>query len=537
MAMVSSAPEHLGDVLRRRCALALLAVGVVWRALRYLLQAPIWGDEAMLCFNFLEKDYAGLTRGLLYGQVAPVLFLWGELASFRLLGSSELALRLLPFLAGMGSLFLFWRLARLTLPPLAGTIAVGILAVAIWPVSMGSLIKPYSLDLFMALALLLPAAHWLHQPARARWLVVLVLLTPIAVFGSFPVVFIGGGISLALLPAAWRQEGWRARALFAAYNVVLVGSFLGNFLIVGKGQLQTPSGTTTTEGGMLAYWAEGFPPSSAWPLAKWLVLTHTGQMMAYPIGSSNGGSSLTALLFLVGAYQFWASRRRALLVLCAAPFALWFLAAVLHRYPYGGAGRLSQHAVPAICLCAGMGAAGLIERARSAALRRRWAVGVCALLVLVGIGGMIRELITPPREEWLARALHDLTVEARSGAPIVVLNAPEEVDVVFRWHLALCGDRVSWNGRIDWDKAVARGQFLCVRYRDEPASAREQFLHVPARRPARPPPDFVSRLAQSKQPWALQKAVTETKLPRDVRDPIVHVDEFRWALESGGRKF
>src|SRR5437660_1119811 len=125
------------QALLRRFALALLVVGALWRTLRYLLQAPIWGDEAMLCLNFLEKDYAGLTHGLLYSQVAPLLFLWGEATSLHLLGSSELALRLLPFLAGIGALFLFWRLARLALPPLAGTLAVGLLAVAIWPVSMG----------------------------------------------------------------------------------------------------------------------------------------------------------------------------------------------------------------------------------------------------------------------------------------------------------------------------------------------------------------------------------------------------------------
>src|SRR5581483_9466838 len=156
--------------LLRQLTLALLVIGVLWRLVRYLLRFPIWEDEAFICLNFLELDYLGLTRELRNCQVAPLLFLWGELTSLRLLGTSELSMRLLPFLAGMASLLLFWRLARATLPPLARTIAVGFLAVAIWPVSMGAFTKPYSLDLFTSLLLLLPAVHWLQQPHQSRWL-------------------------------------------------------------------------------------------------------------------------------------------------------------------------------------------------------------------------------------------------------------------------------------------------------------------------------------------------------------------------------
>jgi len=90
-------------------AVGLLAVGLAWRLLRYALQFPIWGDEAFICVNLLDRDYLGLLDPLDYKQVAPILFLWSELTAFRLIGGSELAIRLLPFLAGVGSLFLFWR--------------------------------------------------------------------------------------------------------------------------------------------------------------------------------------------------------------------------------------------------------------------------------------------------------------------------------------------------------------------------------------------------------------------------------------------
>src|SRR6516225_5249617 len=155
----------------------LLLLGISWRALRYFLQFPIWGDEAFVCLNLLDRDYLELVQPLRFWQVAPILFLWSELAAYRLLGGGELALRFLPFLAGLGSLFLFWRLVRSTLSPAAGTLAVGFLAVAYYPVRHSCVVKPYAFDLFFALALLVVGASWLRQPQR-RWLVVLALLVP-----------------------------------------------------------------------------------------------------------------------------------------------------------------------------------------------------------------------------------------------------------------------------------------------------------------------------------------------------------------------
>src|SRR5262245_33302906 len=155
----------------RNVALLLVLLGIAWRLLRYFLQFPIWGDEAFVCLNFVDRDYLGLMKPLRYMQVAPILFLWSELAAYRLLGGSELALRLLPLLAGLGSLLLFWRLARLTLPPLAGVLAVGILAVAYYPVRHACEVKPCALDLFLSLTPLVAAVRRPRQPARAgvRW--------------------------------------------------------------------------------------------------------------------------------------------------------------------------------------------------------------------------------------------------------------------------------------------------------------------------------------------------------------------------------
>jgi hypothetical protein len=502
---------------------------VLWRVLRYLLCFPLWEDEAFICLNFLELDYRGLARELHNCQIAPLLFLWGELTSLHLLGPSEWSLRLLPFLAGMSSLLLFWRLARLMLPPLAGTLAVGLLAVAIWPVSMGAFTKPYAFDLFMSLLLLLPAVHWLRQPDHLRWLILLSLATPLALFSSYPVVFVAGAVSLALLPCAWRQGG-KARLWWCVYNAVLVASFAGHYFIAARSQLHSPDKGLTTEHGMQNFWAGGFPPSSPLALAKWLVLALTGQMMAFPVGAQDGGSAVTTLLCLMGAWHFWTRRRRTLLVLCAAPFALGIVAAALHRYPYGASCRLSQHLAPAICLSAGMGSAALLERLRSVPLRRRWILGVCGGLVFIGAIGMVRDVVYPYRNLetlWTKQVMRAFAIEARSGAPIVVMNKPEELDGLFRWYIELYGDRVSWDGRIDWEKAAASGEILCLHYNWDKLNSPEQMPVVPVQEPMKLPLGAEFHPPQSNQTWILVKGITDTAVPPDWRSPLKHIHQLR----------
>jgi hypothetical protein len=543
MATVSGGSDNPLDesqqrLLLRRMTFALLALGVLWRLVRYLLRFPFWDDEAFICLNFLELDYAGLTRELRNCQVAPLFFLWGELTSLRLFGASEWSMRLLPFLAGLASLFLFWRLASRTLPPLARMIAVGFLAVAVWPVTMGAVTKPYTLDLFMSLLLLLPSVRWLEYPQQLRWLMLLSLATPFALFSSYPVVFVAGAISLALLAAAWR-EGWKPRLLWVVYNGVLLGAFLGHFLIAGRSQLHSPDRGATTERGMQDFWAEGFPPSSPWALTTWLLRAHTGQMMAIPIGSQDGGSALTAFLCLAGVWHFWVSRRRALVVLCLAPFALGFLASVLHGYPYGASGRLCQHLVPAICLSAGMGSAVLIGRLRSEVFRRHAILGVGVVLLLIGVGGIVRDAVHPYRTveaQWTRQVMQAFAAETRSGAPIVVMNKIDDMDFLLRWYLEQYGDRVSWGGQIDWDKARASGEIFCVAYDYHKLTAPEQIPLAPKREAMALPVGAVVPLDPNRQPWILASAVTDTGVPPDWHFPVKHVHQMRLVRKDAGTK-
>jgi hypothetical protein len=451
----------------------VLLVGVAWRLTRYLLCFPVWGDEAMLLVNYHDRGFLDLVGQLEHCQVAPLLFHWAELAALRLLGSGELAVRLPALLACLGSLVLFARLARLVLPPLASGLAVAVLAVSIWPATLGSLVKPYTFDLFFSLALLLCAARWQQRPDRLGPLLRLVFVGPLAVLASYPAVLVAGAVSLGCLPLVRRRASRATWALFLLFNALLAGTFAAHYLLVARPQLASPTQTSTTAEEMAAYWQHGFPPAQPVALAGWLVLAHTGQMAAYPIGAAAGGSAGTVLIGLLGVRRLW-RRRRWLVGLFAALFALGLLAAALHGYPYGASCRLAQHLAPVWCLLAGQGLVVLLAR------RRRAAVAVFLVLGLIGAAGIVRDCWRPCRDAdslW-ARHLCREVVERAGREPVVAITAHERSFPLLRWHLGRSGHEVHRAGEEWHERNAARSLWiLAVDLPGDETSALAARLH------------------------------------------------------------
>jgi hypothetical protein len=494
----------------RNLALLLLLVGIAWRGLRYYLQFPIWGDEAFVCLNFLDRDYLGLTRPLRFVQVAPILFLWSELTAFRLLGGSELALRLLPFLAGLGSLFLFWRLVRMTLSPAAGVLAVGFLAVAYYPVRHSCEAKPYAFDLFFALALLVAAVSWQRQPDQRRWLVILVLLVPFALGMSYPVVFVAGAVSVALLPAVCRLRDARTWVLYSAYNALMLASFFGLYLLAGTSQYDS------TGGAQNSYWADWFPPTQPVAFLKWLAQAHTGNMMAYPAGGRDGASTFTFLLCIAGLWHLSPRRRWDLLLLLLVPFALTFAAAALHRYPYGGSARVAQHVAPAICFLAGAGAAVCLAGVtRWIGNEWRWALVACGIFAAIGLVGMARDWSRPYKtdgDRMVRQIVNEIAQKAEPNDQIVVLDVAAYICPPFEWYLRRQGDRVQWNGEVDWERLRQGGEIWGLSFsRDGSARAA-----------------FEKRLIQSERPMLLVEHQTHDLQLGQGEETLEHCEVFRW---------
>ncbi len=281
----------------RQWLLALMLIGLALRLTRYLLRFPLWEDEAMLSANLIDRGYRELLQPLHYCQVAPTLFLWGQLTLVKLLGFNEYTLRLIPFLCGIGSLVLFRHVAGRLLQGTALVLAVGLFAVAYPMTRYAAEAKPYGCDLLLAMAILALTIEWLRRPDQARWLWWLAALVGPAVGYSFPAIFVAGGASLVI---AWRlaiEKGKRSGWLpWIVYNSILVASFAAVLVVskfaVGEMNQQTMEDT---------HWAATFPPlGQPLKLPLWLLETHAGAMLGYPVGGPNWGSTFSLLCVVAG---------------------------------------------------------------------------------------------------------------------------------------------------------------------------------------------------------------------------------------------
>jgi 4-amino-4-deoxy-L-arabinose transferase-like glycosyltransferase len=448
--------DPASDRLFVRLTWATVALGGLARLVRFAQPFPLWGDEVFVTQNFLDRDFRTILNQLDNGQICPPLFLWLQLAVFKLAGGGEQAMRLLPLFAGVLGMLGFARLAVRLLPAFPAFLAVGFLAVAIWPVSLSTFAKPYSFDLFAAVAVLTVAVHWRERPESTGRGFLFALVLPVAMLASYTTAFVAGGALLALLPAVW-NAGWPSRLLFALGAAGLFAAF-AFVLTVGKAQLDTPD--VPIKDFLYDYWRHGFPPDEWWQTPLWLLQGFTGRMFAYPVGDGNGGSTLTFLMAVLGGRAWWKRYPRWQFVLLVVPVALNLVAAVLWKYPFGACGRLSQYAAPAICLFAGLGTAtllGLLLKSARAFRIIGWVYAVVFAGLAVGyIVSAIREPFHDPEAKWVRDTVQEFAGHLRPDDR-VVMRVPDAPDVpIPRWHFRLIGDRVTWGGAWPVDSKAKR---------------------------------------------------------------------------------
>jgi hypothetical protein len=298
-------------------------------------------------------------------------------------------------------------------------------------------VKPYVFDLGFAVLYLWMALAQLRDRKQIRWLIALILMTPVAVFSSYPSVFVAGSVSLVLLPTM-RTASWTQRSLFLLFNIVMLASFVIHFGYVGHHQIDAAEAQRTREF-LRNYWKDAFPPDDVlqWPL--WLLKIHTGNMLAYPVGAKNGGSAITFLLVLIGSVTLWRNGQRSLLALCWLPFALNLIAAILGKYPFGDSARITLHLAPFICVLMAHGLGQILNWIRAPAWQTRMHLAIYVLLLGCGVAGVARDLAHPYKTEHdrdVRQVALDIGKQVAPGELVVLGHERDEQMLAeFLWNL------------------------------------------------------------------------------------------------------
>ncbi len=340
--------------------------------------APLWVDEEMIALNFRDRSFSELGGRLWLEQSAPYGWLVVQRAVLLTLGSSEVALRLVPTLFGIATYVTALLIARRWLTWPAGLIFVLICIFGHELSHYRVEVKHYTGDVFWAL--LLPAlAVWATEGATtddrrrrmATWWMV-------AAAGSW----LANGAQLAapacallIFAIALRRDGIRAASRQAAWGLIWLASFVLHYSIALRHTAH-----------LREYWAPEFPPHAA----GWLETLRWFGGRLDGLGTGIGGSDAGVIVWLLAACGFVWSARTGLGFVFGAVAVSGFVFATLRLVPLYD--RFALWVVPALYAGIALAIDRAVRSARDAARDRNWvqvgwtiAVAGAAIVCCAGI--------------------------------------------------------------------------------------------------------------------------------------------------------
>jgi len=321
----------------------LLVIGVLLRLRQYLFNRSLWLDECLLSLNLISRSLGELLKPLNYHQGAPLGFLVLEKGVLHLFGTGEMALRSVPLLSGIASLFLFAEVAKRFLTTKAVPIAVGLFAISGPLIYYSSEAKQYSTDVAVVLALLLLADSIIRTETRPVQALLFSFAAAISIWFSQPAAFVVAGIGVTWLWVAIREPNKKDLTGPLAFGIITAASFVVSFFLSLRKLSQ--------DEWLLGYWNGAFLPMPPFSLAaiRWLITTWLN-IWETPVGLTFVGIATAASI--VGMKEMFREHLRNLFLL-TLPIVLALIASGFHRYPFRG--RLLLFAVPSLLLLVAAG--------------------------------------------------------------------------------------------------------------------------------------------------------------------------------------
>ena len=145
---------------------AFVGLGVLLRVVTFALKFSALGRRSVRGRQLHHTELPGPLATTRLRPDLPASVSVAQSTAVKLFGFSEWSLRRIPTLCSVASVFLFTHMAGRVVRGTAHLLAVGIFAVAYYPIRHGAEVKPYATDLFAALILLALAIEWWRTPKR-----------------------------------------------------------------------------------------------------------------------------------------------------------------------------------------------------------------------------------------------------------------------------------------------------------------------------------------------------------------------------------
>ncbi|MFB2838646.1 glycosyltransferase family 39 protein [Floridanema evergladense] len=351
-------------------AFLAIAFGIIIRLAQYISNRSLWGDEAYIALNIVDRSYLELLQPLDYDQAAPPGFLWIEKLAVQLFGNNEYSLRLFPLIAGIVSLLALYQIGKWTVSAIALPISLILFSCLKYPLYYATEVKQYSSDIMVGLLLCLLLIPLRDRILKKSKVFLLGFLGIVAMWFSHTAIFPLGGVELACLITSSPQKR-KAIVInrLPAYLIWLIGFALYYLFIISK-SIKNES--------LQSAWSPEYPKSIFDIL--WL-LDSIGRFFHKPLGFVGVADGIAILAFIIGGITLYRSNRINLLILIS-PILATLTATYLHKYPFRT--RLILFLTPYFILIIAEGAAFLLSQLNIAKFnqtKRRNYVGILGVII------------------------------------------------------------------------------------------------------------------------------------------------------------
>lgn len=219
------AQSNLSSSWKQRIVTILVFGGILLQINEYIANRSLWFDELNVANHILSNGILEILTAQNFGY--PPGFVIIERIATYILGGSEFALRLFPLVCGILSVALFPKIVGRFADANTTVIGTALFALSFKLIYYATEVKPYILDILIALVLLNIFVDFYQNDRIKKHLFKYAFLGCAAILFSTRAILILGGAGAILLMKFWREK----KTVKAKLLAFLVACWAGTFLL------------------------------------------------------------------------------------------------------------------------------------------------------------------------------------------------------------------------------------------------------------------------------------------------------------------
>jgi len=336
---------------RRSFTPFILTIGVALRLNHYFDNRALWLDEAQRALNVMQRSLGEICRAYQFTAPDTIGSAFLSKLLISIFGNHEYILRFFPLVAGIASLFLFYRIVKKIVTPQAIPVALTLFAILDPLVYYTAENKHYSVELFFVLCLYNLIHDYEFKTKKSLNPLALAAFGAVCVWFGFAPIFVLSSIVLcAVVFYLLNQQKALALKLLSFQWIWFI-----SFCVVYQLWLNV-----SRHLGLEKMWNYAFPADPIWTLegALWLwrSLVHIFRdtmKLSWPV--------LGLVVCALGCFVCF-KRNKKVFFVYFLPILLSLMAAYFKKYPF--VGRVLLFCVPSLVLFISEGIAFAFERHR-----------------------------------------------------------------------------------------------------------------------------------------------------------------------------